>query len=76
LHKFAGGVLGEGETRTSAIDTSVRKTIQRRCVEEEFIARGLQSREDADRTGVCHSPESVHPELQRRLKARRRSVLG
>jgi catechol-2,3-dioxygenase len=36
----------------------------------------LRSREDAQRTGIYHSAESVHSELQRRLDARRKSVLG
>jgi len=76
LREAAESVLREGETLTGLIETSVRETIQRRRVQEEFIARGLRSREEAERTGVHHRAESVHAELQRRLDARRKSVLG
>ena len=61
------------ETLSSVIETSVREVIQRRRVQEEFIARGLGSREDAHRSGSYHSAGSVHSELQRRLDARRKS---
>jgi hypothetical protein len=52
------------------------ETRKRRRAQEEFIARGLRSREDAERTGIYHSSESVHSELQQRLDARRKSILG
>jgi hypothetical protein len=76
LREAAEGVLREGETLTSLIETSVRETIRRRRAQEEFIARGLRSREDAERTGIYHAAESVLAQLQRRLDARRKSVLG
>ena len=75
LREAAESVLRDGETLTSMIETSVRETIQRRRVQEEFIARGLRSREETKRTGVHHSAASVHAELQQRLDARRKSVL-
>lgn len=76
LREAAESVLRDGETLTSLIETSVRETIQRRRAQDEFIARGLRSRDDALRTGIYHPAESVHSELQRRLDARRKSVLG
>jgi len=76
LREAAESVLRDGETRTSLIETSVRETIQRRRDREEFMARGLRSRDDAQHTGVYHSAESVHSELQRRLDERRKLVLG
>ena len=76
LREAAESVLRVGETLSSLIETAMRETIQRRRVQEEFIARGLRSRKDAERTGVYHSAESVHSELQRRLDARRKAVLG
>lgn len=76
LREAAESVLRVGETLSSLIETSMRETIQRRRVQEEFIARGLRSRKDAERTGVYHSAESVHSELQQRLDARRKAVLG
>ena len=76
LREAAESVLRDGETLTSLIETSVRETIRGRRVQQEFIARGLRSREDAERTRIYHSAESVHAELQRRLDARRKSILG
>lgn len=76
LREAAESVLRDGETLSSLIETSVREAIQRRRVQAEFIARGLRSREDSGRTGNLHSAESVHAEMQRRLDARRKSVLG
>ena len=76
LREAAESVLRDGETLTSLIETSVLETIRRRRLQEEFIVRGLRSREDAERTGVYHSAASVHSELQQRLDARRKSVLG
>ena len=76
LREAAESVLRDGETLTSLIETSVRHTIQRRRVQDEFVARGLRARDDAQRTGIYHSAESVHSELQQRLDARRKSILG
>ncbi len=76
LREAAESVLRDGETLTNLIETSVRETIQRRRIQEEFVARGLRSRADAQQTGKYHSAESVHAELQRHLDARRKSVLG
>ena len=76
LREAAESVLRDGETLTSLIEASVHETIQRRRMHEGFIARGLRSREDAVQTGIHHSAESVHSELQQRLDARRISLLG
>lgn len=69
-------VLRDGETLTSLIESSIRETIQRRRAQEEFIARGLRSREDVQHSGIRHSAAKVHAELQRRLDQRRKSILG
>ncbi len=76
MREAAESVLRDGETLTSLIETAVRETIQRRRVQEEFIARGLRSRDNAAQTGIYHAAESVHSELQQRLDARRKSTLG
>lgn len=52
------------------------ESAKRRRAQEEFVARGLRSSEDARRTGSYHPAETVHAELQRRLDARRKAVLG
>lgn len=75
LREAAESVLREGETLTSLIETAVRETIHRRRAQDEFLARGLRSSEEAKRTGVYHSAPKVHAELQRRLDARRKKVL-
>ena len=71
-----GSMMRTRTPRGSVIETSVRETIERRRAQDEFIARGLRARADAERTGTLHSAESVHTELQRRLDARRKAVLG
>ncbi len=76
LRDAAESVLREGETLTSLIETSVREAIQRRRAQEAFMARGLLASADAQRTGLYHSAASVQAELQQRLDARRKVVLG
>ena len=76
LRAAAESVLREGETLSSLIETAMREAIQRRRVQAEFLARGLRSAEDARRTGVYHPAGEVHAEMQRRLDARRKQVLG
>lgn len=76
LRKAAESVLRDGETLTSLMETAMRETIHRRRVQDEFVARGLRSIEEAKRTGVYHAAGAVHSELQRRLDARRKKVLG
>jgi hypothetical protein len=76
LREAAESVLREGETLTSLIEIAVRETIHKRRTQDEFIARGLRSAEEARGTGVYHAAADVHDELQRRLDDRRKRVLG
>ncbi len=76
LRLAAESVLHEGETLTSLIETAVREAIHRRQTQDEFVARGLRSKEDTERRGAYHEAKSVHAELQVRLDARRKQVLG
>jgi hypothetical protein len=76
LREAAESVLREGETLTNLIETAMRETIHRRRMQDEFLARGLRSSEDAKRTGTYYPAQAVHAELQRRLNARRKKVLG
>ena len=75
LREAAESVLRQGETLTSLIETAVRETIHRRRVQDEFLARGLRSSDDAKRSGIYHAATAVHAQLQRRLDARRKRVL-
>lgn len=76
LRVEAESVLREGETLSALIETAIREIIHRRRAQDQFLTRGLQSREDAKRTGTYHSAQSVHSELQVRLDAKRKQVLG
>ena len=76
LRAAAESVLREGETLTSLMETAVRETVQRRRTQDEFLARGLRSGQDAKHTGVYHPAKAVHGELQQRLDVRRRQMLG
>ena len=55
-----------------------RATLQRHRLQTQmkFLARGLRSRDDAERAGAYHAASIVHDELQRRLNKRRKQVLG
>lgn len=71
LREAAEQVLEEGESLSGFIEVSVRETIKRRRTRAEFIARGLVSREAAQRSGVYMASEAVHTELDEMLaKAR------
>jgi len=74
LRAAAESVLRESETLSGLIETSVRETIQRRRAQAEFLARGLRSGAEAQRTGMYHAAESVHADLQQRLDVRRKAA--
>ena len=76
LREAAEGVLQEGESLSSLIETAVRETIYRRQAQAAFIARGLQAREEARGSGLYFEAAEVHQALQERLDARRKKVLG
>lgn len=76
LREAAESVLQEGETLSNFIETSVREAIERRRARAEFIARGLLSRDEAKRTGVYHSADSVHAELRKMLGKASKRVRG
>lgn len=63
LRKAAENVLQEGETISSFVEQSLRANIARRQLQQEFIARGLASRDEAQRTGEYYPAEDVLHEL-------------
>ena len=67
LREAAESVLLEGETLSGFMETAVRETIERRRVRSEFVARGLMSREQAQRSGVYIPAAQVHAEMQQML---------
>lgn len=52
LRQAAESVLHEGESLSSLMEQSLRGEVNRRRMQAEFIARGLASRDEAQRTGV------------------------
>jgi hypothetical protein len=72
----AESILQKGETLSGLIETAVRETVERRRTRAEFIARGLASRDEAQRTGVYFSAQSVHDELRTMLAKARKRVHG
>ncbi len=64
-------LLGDGETLSEFVEASVRATVQRRRVQAEFIARGMRSRDEAQRTGDYVDADVVIEQLQRKLDAAR-----
>ena len=63
LREAAQSVLTNGETLSSFVEESLRANIERRKYQQDFIARGLASRDGAKRTGEYYSAESVLAEL-------------
>ena len=76
LRTAAKRVLQQGETLSSFVDQSIRLGIERRRMQNEFVARGLASRDEAKETGEYFSAADVMAELDRKLsraKAKARS---
>ncbi|NTJ41576.1 prevent-host-death protein [Agrobacterium larrymoorei] len=67
----AESVLREGETLSGFIEDAVRKQVEIRKSQEEFIARGLAALEESRSTGVFYSAEEVHAELRAMLAAKK-----
>lgn len=63
LRQAAESVLQEGETISSFVEQSLRTNIARRQLQQEFIARGLASRDEARCTGEYYPAEKVLQEL-------------
>lgn len=69
LRHDAESVLKEGESLSSFVEQSLRRHIERRKLQNEFIARGLASREKAKSTGQYASKDEVMDSLRSILKA-------
>ncbi|MGE7137581.1 YlcI/YnfO family protein [Luteibacter sp. NPDC031894] len=67
----AENVLGEEETLSSFIETAVAEAVERRAMQKEFLARGLASLAQAERTGSYHAAADVHKEAAERIAAAR-----
>lgn len=69
LRHDAESVLREGESLSSFVEKSLRRQIERRKAEREFIARGLAARESAKSSGQYASKEEVMDSLRFILEA-------
>jgi predicted transcriptional regulator len=67
LRYAAESVLQDGETLSSFVEQSLRTNIDRRRFQQEFIARGLASRDQARLSGEYIPAEDVQRELEEML---------
>lgn len=67
-------LLGEGETLSEFVESSVRQTVVQRRNQAEFLARGLSSLEGAKRSGEYVDADVVVSKLELRLVAAKRRM--
>ncbi len=63
LRQAAEEILRPGETLSAFVEDSLRRNVAFRRTQQEFIARGLASRDEAKKSGVYVSSEEVLQEL-------------
>lgn len=63
LRLEAESVLRQGESLSSFVEQSLRANIERRKVQQAFIARGLAARDEARQTGEYFAAEDILHEL-------------
>jgi hypothetical protein len=71
LRAAAESVLKEGETLSAFVEDSLKRQVHYRKTQAEFIARGLEARDEAKRTGEYYDADEVHAELRAMLEAER-----
>jgi len=77
LRQAAEGVLRTGETLSSFVEDAVRRSVEFRRAQQDFIARGLASSQAARKSGRYVSSAAVLGKIARRLdKARKSSNAG
>jgi len=72
LRHDAESVLKDGESLSSFVEESLRKQIELRRMQKEFIARGLASREAAKFSGQYASKDEVMDSLRSILENSKR----
>ncbi|MBY5900334.1 YlcI/YnfO family protein [Rhizobium leguminosarum] len=68
LRAAAESVLKEGESLSSLIEDSLRRQIDYRKTQAEFIARGLAGWADAERTGVFYTTDDIQELMRKKLE--------
>ncbi|AYD00060.1 YlcI/YnfO family protein [Neorhizobium sp. NCHU2750] len=71
LRAAAESVLERGETLSAFVENALKKQVQYRKTQAEFIARGLASLAEAEKTGVYYTSDEVLGELKEMLEAKR-----
>jgi predicted transcriptional regulator len=66
--KEAESLLREGESLSSFVADALAEHIEHRKAQDEFLARGLASAADAERTGEYVSAASVLRKLEAKLR--------
>lgn len=72
LRSEAESVLRDGESLSSFVEDSIRRQIEHRKLQSEFIARGLAARDAAKASGQYASKEDVMDSLRGILDASKR----
>jgi len=67
LREAAESVLREGESLSGFVEAAVRAQIDQRQMQDEFIARGLASRDRARKTGRYIPASAVLDKLEAQL---------
>ncbi|MDX8386489.1 MAG: YlcI/YnfO family protein [Gallionella sp.] len=68
LRQAAEEILRPGETLSAFVEDAVRRNVEFRRAQQEFIARGLASRDAAKASGEYVSAQKVLKKLSAKLK--------
>lgn len=60
-------VLNEGETLSAFVEDAVSKSIRRRTMQKEFLARGLQALKEVEEGAETFPADEVHAGLEAML---------
>jgi predicted transcriptional regulator len=72
LREAAESVLHENESLSAFMEAALRESVARRRAQREFVARGLDARDQARRDNEYFDADAVHAELEDMLNAARK----
>ena len=75
VRSAAEAALVEGETLSSFVLEAIQFNIQRRTMQQEFVARGLAARDEARRSGRYVSADEVLAGLDKTLARSRKTAV-
>lgn len=73
MRSAAEAALVEGETLSAFVLEAIQFNIQRRALQQEFVARGMAAQDEARRTGSYVSAEEVLAGLDKTLARTRKA---